>query len=195
MITNGSSASEATCTGGVASRFSGPEGACRPPAFSGGGTPGWLKGALHVAGDVTGINDAIACVEHPSLGSCISATIKLGLDALAIASLGGTSELNVGLTAAETGGIDVMQLGRTATVARHAEEVTKAGESARPYINSPLTIRSIIEAGDPVPDPGGVPGGLRWDVPGGFRGSPGTWELVIDQPSNTILHFLFRGTP
>jgi RHS repeat-associated protein len=97
--------------------------------------------------------------------------------------------------AADTGGIDAEQLGRTATVAQHAEEETKTGELARPYINSPLTVRSIMEAGDPVPDPGGVPGGLRWDVPGGFRGSQGTWELVIDQPNNIILHFLFRSTP
>ena len=100
-----------------------------------------------------------------------------------------------GGSAAEDGGIDASQLGRTATVARHAEDITKSGELARPYINSPLTVRSIMEAGDPIPDPGGVPGGLRWDVPGGFRGSPGTWELVIDQPNNQIVHFLFRGAP
>ena len=43
-----------------------------------------------------------------------------------------------------------------------------------------------------VPDPGGVPGGLRWDVPGAVNGSKGTWELVIDTKSSTVLHFVFK---
>ena len=47
-------------------------------------------------------------------------------------------------------------------------------------------------AGEARPDPGGVTGALRWDVPGAFRGAEGTWELVYDPASNTILHFNFR---
>ncbi len=81
-------------------------------------------------------------------------------------------------------GIDIERLRPTETVAAHAAE--------RPYINSPLTIRNIIESGRPIPDPGGVAGALRWDVLGSFRGSEGTFELVIDPSTNRILHFLFR---
>jgi hypothetical protein len=81
-------------------------------------------------------------------------------------------------------GIDLEALRPTETVAAHAAE--------RPYINSPHTIRNIIESGTPRPDPGGVPGALRWDVPGSFRGSEGTFELVIDPATNRVLHFLFR---
>ncbi len=30
---------------------------------------------------------------------------------------------------------------------------------------------------------------LGWDVPGTFRSSSGTWELVVDPSTNTVLHF------
>jgi len=83
-------------------------------------------------------------------------------------------------------GIDLDELRPTAKVASHIPK--------RPYINSPHTIRNIIESADPIPDPGGVPGALRWDVPGSFRGSAGTFELVIDPKTNRILHFLFRSS-
>jgi hypothetical protein len=79
----------------------------------------------------------------------------------------------------------------TNTVAQHLADITKAGELSRPYLGSRLLNRSIMEAGQPVADPGGVPGALRWDVPGAFEGSTGTWQLVIDPVNNTILHFLF----
>ena len=49
-----------------------------------------------------------------------------------------------------------------------------------------------MEAGKAVPDPGGVPGGLRWDVPGAVNGTQGTWELVIDPKSSKVLHFVFK---
>lgn len=89
-------------------------------------------------------------------------------------------------------GIDVSELRLTGTVSSHLDDLTKTGEAARPYLNSRLTMREIMEAADPIPDPGGVPGALRWDVPGAFRGSEGTWQLVVDPSSNTVLHFLFR---
>jgi len=84
-----------------------------------------------------------------------------------------------------------------------AAEAVKVGEytltqtitkhlASRPYYQSPLTLREIMAAGKPIPDPGGVAGALRWDVPGAFRGSAGTWELVVDPQSKTILHWLFR---
>jgi hypothetical protein len=65
--------------------------------------------------------------------------------------------------------------------------------ATRPYLKSPLTIQEIMAGGKPIPDPGGFPGALRWDVPGGFNGSTGTWELVVDPKTNTVLHFLFKG--
>ncbi|MEU4184039.1 hypothetical protein, partial [Micrococcus luteus] len=74
-------------------------------------------------------------------------------------------------------------------------EYAKDGTLARPYGDSRLTIQEIMRGGDPVPDPGGVPGALRWDVPGALGKSPGTWELVVDPERNTILHFLFRSGP
>jgi hypothetical protein len=75
--------------------------------------------------------------------------------------------------------------------------------SSRPYVNSPLTIQQITSTGAGVPDPGGLPGALRYDVPGTMSrsgvpvGSPnatvnGTYELVIDPNTNTVHHFLFR---
>ena len=65
----------------------------------------------------------------------------------------------------------------------------------RPYINSPLTVQEIESTGMGVRDPGGVPGALRYDVPGSFNGSQGNWELVIDRGTNTIYHFLFKSGP
>jgi hypothetical protein len=50
-----------------------------------------------------------------------------------------------------------------------------------------------MAGGKPIPDPQGVAGALRWDVPGGFNGSNGTWQLVVDPKTNTILHFMFKG--
>ncbi len=69
------------------------------------------------------------------------------------------------------------------------------GELSRPYLNSPLTIDEIMNAATSVPDPGGVPGALRWDVPGTFRSSSGAWELVVDPSTNTIVHFNFTSGP
>jgi RHS repeat-associated protein len=92
-------------------------------------------------------------------------------------------ELGPGAPAAGRYGIDLENLRPTGTV---------AGEAAtRPYINSPLTIKNIIESGTPAADKF-VPGALRWEVPGSFNGSQGVYELVIDPATNRILHFLFR---
>ena len=74
------------------------------------------------------------------------------------------------------------ELNLSETVANHATDViTKGpckGELARPFVNSPLTMQEIMAAGKPVPD-AIVPGALKWNVPGAFRGSAGTWELVV----------------
>ena len=84
------------------------------------------------------------------------------------------------------------------TVAGHMSETvggtgTYSGQLARPYLSSPSTIDEIISTGQGVPDPQGVPGLIRYDVPGAFRGSDGTWELLHDPATNTIYHFNFTG--
>jgi RHS repeat-associated protein len=78
--------------------------------------------------------------------------------------------------------------------------------ASRPYINSPLTIQEITSTGAGASDPGGIPGALRYDVPGTVSrpgatvGAPnatitGTYELVIDPKTNTVYHFLFKSGP
>jgi hypothetical protein len=93
-------------------------------------------------------------------------------------------------TAAARGGAEAI------TVGEYTLTRTVAGKLAeRPYLSSPNTLREIMAAGKPIADPGGAAGALRWDVPGAFRGSPGTWELVVDPKSKTVLHWLFKSAP
>jgi YD repeat-containing protein len=87
--------------------------------------------------------------------------------------------------------VDVDNLSMTQTVANHLGDITRAGVPSRPYLNSNLVLREVIAGSRPVPDPGGVPGALRWDTPGALNGRAGTWELVIDTNTNRILHFNF----
>ena len=99
------------------------------------------------------------------------------------------------LTKGAPRGVEVGRFKLTDTVAKHADDLVtrgaRRGEAARPYLNSPNTIEEIMKGGTPVPDPGGVPGALRWDVAGSFRGSEGAWELVLDPSTNTVLHYNF----
>jgi RHS repeat-associated protein len=117
-----------------------------------------------------------------------------GLRGLAPESTGGTG---AGTSAARgsTSGVgvrmDATELTMTRTLEQHLAEIAKDGTLARPYANSRLTIQSIMEAVDPVADPGGVAGALRWDAPGALNGTSGTWQLVVDPSTKTILHFLF----
>lgn len=84
----------------------------------------------------------------------------------------------------------------TNTAGSHITDLVKRGpfkgELSRPYMKSPHTVNEIMAAGKPIPDPGGIPGGLRWDVPGTFRGSEGTWELVLHPESEILYHFNFK---
>lgn len=91
--------------------------------------------------------------------------------------------------------INANDLRLTKTVENHLEDLNKAGEKARPYGDSRALMQQIMDAKSPVPDPGGVPGALRWDVQGLMNGNKGYYELVVDPKNNTVLHFLFRGTP
>lgn len=104
--------------------------------------------------------------------------------------------------------IDSSTLKMTKKVESHFYELTKKtkvgnngvtvqfpGESTRPYVNSNGTtslIDEIMSAQKPVPDPGGLPNGVRWDVQGTYNSKSGVWELVIDKDTNTIVHFLFN---
>lgn len=47
-----------------------------------------------------------------------------------------------------------------------------------------------MESTVPVPD-AFLQSALRWDAPGFFRGVSGTWELVVDTNTNTVIHFNF----
>lgn len=83
------------------------------------------------------------------------------------------------------------------TVQNHMNDIIKKGankgELSRPYIDTNgtnLLVDEIMGAGSPVKDTV-LNNGLRWDIPGSFRGSKGIWELVVDLDTNTIVHFNF----
>lgn len=65
-----------------------------------------------------------------------------------------------------------------------------AGQLARPYMKSSLTIQEIMSTGKGIPD-ATFKGGMNWKVPGTFRGSQGIWELGINPKTNVIYHFNF----
>lgn len=104
-----------------------------------------------------------------------------------------THSLEAAAGAAEASALQVGRFRMTQTVANHATDVVKRGpfkgELARPYLSSSQTVEEIMAAGKGIPDPGGVAGATRWDVPGTFRGSEGVWELVVKD--DLILHFNF----
>ena len=76
---------------------------------------------------------------------------------------------------------------------RHSSEIItrgpNAGQLQRPFMNSNLFIREIVQTGRGRPDPQGT-SSTRYDVPGTFRGSSGTWELLVS-PSGSVQHFNF----
>jgi len=53
-------------------------------------------------------------------------------------------------------------------------------------------MQEIMRGGKSIADPGGIAGGLRWDVPGYFGKSKGVWELVVDPNRSEVVHFLFK---
>lgn len=83
------------------------------------------------------------------------------------------------------------------TVQNHINDIIKRGPNkgqlSRSYVDSngtTLLLDEIMKAGTPLPDTI-IKTGLRWDVSGTFRGVTGTWELVIDTSTNTVVHFNF----
>ncbi|MGW2843260.1 RHS repeat-associated core domain-containing protein [Streptomyces sp. NPDC001493] len=87
--------------------------------------------------------------------------------------------------------IDADDLKMTRTVANHFDDVTKDSRVVRPYMRSTQVVREIMEGSAPKMDPRGAAGAVRWDTPGDMNGRSGTWELVVDTETNTILHFNF----
>lgn len=83
---------------------------------------------------------------------------------------------------ATNSGIRGEDLRMTETVLKHTD---------RPFYNSSLTMDEIMRSGPGSPDPGGFPGGLRWDAPGAYNGSSGTWQFVVDPAGKRVLHFNF----
>jgi hypothetical protein len=55
-------------------------------------------------------------------------------------------------------------------------------------------MQEIMSSGKPIPDPGGAPGAVRWDVAGVFGKSSGTWQLVYDPEADTVLHLLLKSS-
>ena len=83
----------------------------------------------------------------------------------------------------------------TKTAAKHFSDIVKKGtykgEMVRPYMNSPLTIQEIMQAGKGTPD-ATFKGGVNWKVPGVFREAQGIWELGINPKTKVIYHFNFK---
>ena len=79
-------------------------------------------------------------------------------------------------------GIDLENLSFSKTVQQHV---------GRPYQELKLLIREIITSKNPVIDPRGTKA-LSWTVEGLFNGSSGIYELIIDQETNTVWHFVFK---
>ena len=91
-------------------------------------------------------------------------------------------------------GADLFKVGEysyTRTVANHLNDTTRLGQLTRPFLRSPSLIKEIVSSGSGVADPGGLKGALRFDLPGSFNGTKGTWQLVINQKTKVIYHFNF----
>jgi RHS repeat-associated protein len=101
---------------------------------------------------------------------------------------GATSIMGRLAASAEAEAVTVGEYTLTKTVAGHLEERLTTGELTRPFLRSPLTIGEIIKEGTPVTE---ATGALRYTVPGTFRGSTGTWELVVEPNTKTIFHYNF----
>ncbi|MFE9882716.1 RHS repeat-associated core domain-containing protein [Streptomyces sp. NPDC005784] len=117
-------------------------------------------------------------------GSLPSSGTAQGAEAAANAARGSDA-------AALTSKINADDLKMTRTVANHFGDVTKGGRVARPYMGSTQVVREIMEGSAPKLDPRGAAGAVRWDTPGAMNGKSGTWELVVDTNTNTILHLNF----
>jgi hypothetical protein len=51
---------------------------------------------------------------------------------------------------------------------------------------------ALTPASPPKPDPGGIVGGLRWEVEGTMNGAKGVFEVVVNPATKQVVHFLFK---
>lgn len=75
------------------------------------------------------------------------------------------------------------------TVRNHSSDRAKNGNSSRPYNDSNLLMREIMNSKPGTRDR--FSEGMRWDVPSSMNGSNRNYELVVS-PSGQVLHFLFQ---
>jgi hypothetical protein len=80
-------------------------------------------------------------------------------------------------------GLDAFDLVFSGALARHA--------GSRPFLGSRPLLQEIMDAAEPVADPQGAVNTVRWDVPGRFNGTEGTWELVVNTSQKVVHHFNF----
>ncbi|WP_157975405.1 hypothetical protein, partial [Photorhabdus sp. CRCIA-P01] len=113
-------------------------------------------------------------------------------DTHAVASLIENEKLYVGKGVTTGIKINASELKLTKTVENHLNDLNKVGDRVRPYGDSRTLMQEIMDSKPPSTDPRGIPGALRWDVSGMMNGSKGTYELVVDPKTNTVLHFLFK---
>jgi hypothetical protein len=123
------------------------------------GGSGWgsfIRKAVSVAGNVTGVTDAINCIKNPSLGTCVKAAIKLTATAATVATLGGsatveaaaegTAELTADTTA--DAGVDVSaEAGGDDATAAEEGGWKPSGRPAREIENSSLSRSQKIMLG------------------------------------------------
>jgi hypothetical protein len=95
----------------------------------------------------------------------------------ALAPGAGTETATAGAT------LDASELRLSDTAANHA--------GTHPFAASRLLLQEIMDAAEPVADPQGALGAVRWDVPGRFNGCAGTWELVVNANERVIYRFDF----
>ncbi|MFH7012563.1 RHS repeat-associated core domain-containing protein [Flavobacterium sp. FlaQc-52] len=92
------------------------------------------------------------------------------------------------------GGLMYGGFGRAASIEQGGYSITKTvanNLSSRPYINSPSTIKNIMEFGTKSADKF-FKGGVNYRATGTFQGSQGVWELGINPETKVIYHFLFK---
>ena len=94
-------------------------------------------------------------------------------------------------------GINIKDYSMSGGVNKHIDDIvqngTYKGELSRPYITnrSDMFLNEIINSCEPIAD-SSLKNGLKWVTEGSFRGTAGYWELVIDQDTKRIVHYLFR---
>jgi hypothetical protein len=146
----------------------------------------WSTARVALASDCSNLSDC-----YSTIAAGILAAVAIGLLLFFFWEFFAAAAVEEGIV------IDAEEVELTQTVTNHATDVALrgqyAGQLSRPYLSQGTTqlVQEIMGAGEPVADPGGVPGALRWDVPGAFRGSEGTWELVVDPIQKLILHLNF----